>query len=237
MSEVTREGKSSLEETVAERPGDPARARCSDARVCCRPSTAQDITDAVLYLTDAAPVTGHILSVDGGAHVGRWYMQGVFVMTSDATTTEGRLRDLGMHLPDAPPLCGAYMPAVQTGNLLFLSGMLATSGHAATVGGIGGQDRHVTAGREAVDTAARHVRARTTPQFGAWHCVSPVVRRGVSVAATPANTEHPSVADAASALLREVFVDRSIAACLGFGVASLPRGAPVERKGIVAMKS
>jgi NAD(P)-dependent dehydrogenase (short-subunit alcohol dehydrogenase family) len=37
-----------------------------------RPSTVKDITDAVIYLTDAATVTGHILSVDGGAHVGRW---------------------------------------------------------------------------------------------------------------------------------------------------------------------
>jgi NAD(P)-dependent dehydrogenase (short-subunit alcohol dehydrogenase family) len=37
-----------------------------------RPSTVQDITDAVMYLTDAATVTGHILYVDGGAHFGRW---------------------------------------------------------------------------------------------------------------------------------------------------------------------
>jgi NAD(P)-dependent dehydrogenase (short-subunit alcohol dehydrogenase family) len=37
-----------------------------------RPSTIKDITDAVLYLTDAATVTGHILYVDGGAHFGRW---------------------------------------------------------------------------------------------------------------------------------------------------------------------
>jgi NAD(P)-dependent dehydrogenase (short-subunit alcohol dehydrogenase family) len=37
-----------------------------------RPSTVNDITDAVLYLTDAATVTGHILYVDGGAHFGRW---------------------------------------------------------------------------------------------------------------------------------------------------------------------
>jgi NAD(P)-dependent dehydrogenase (short-subunit alcohol dehydrogenase family) len=36
-----------------------------------RPSTVQDITDAVLYLADAATVTGHILYVDGGAHFGR----------------------------------------------------------------------------------------------------------------------------------------------------------------------
>jgi NAD(P)-dependent dehydrogenase (short-subunit alcohol dehydrogenase family) len=37
-----------------------------------RPSTVDDIADAVLYLTDAATVTGHILFVDGGAHFGRW---------------------------------------------------------------------------------------------------------------------------------------------------------------------
>ncbi len=37
-----------------------------------RPSTVKDITDAVLYLTDAATVTGHILYVDGGAHSGHW---------------------------------------------------------------------------------------------------------------------------------------------------------------------
>lgn len=37
-----------------------------------RPSTVRDITDAVLYLTDAATVTGQILYVDGGAHFGRW---------------------------------------------------------------------------------------------------------------------------------------------------------------------
>jgi len=37
-----------------------------------RVSTVKDITDAVLYLTDAAMVTGHTLFVDGGAHFGRW---------------------------------------------------------------------------------------------------------------------------------------------------------------------
>ncbi len=37
-----------------------------------RPSTVKDITDAVMYLTDAATVTGDILYVDGGAHLGRW---------------------------------------------------------------------------------------------------------------------------------------------------------------------
>jgi NAD(P)-dependent dehydrogenase (short-subunit alcohol dehydrogenase family) len=37
-----------------------------------RPSTIKEITDAVMYLTDAATVTGDILYVDGGAHFRRW---------------------------------------------------------------------------------------------------------------------------------------------------------------------
>jgi hypothetical protein len=49
-----------------------------------RPSTVKDITDAVLYLTDAATVTGHILYFDGGAHFGRWLRDGAFVMITKA---------------------------------------------------------------------------------------------------------------------------------------------------------
>ena len=37
-----------------------------------QPSTIKEIGDAVMYLTDAKTVTGHILYVDGGAHFGRW---------------------------------------------------------------------------------------------------------------------------------------------------------------------
>ena len=70
-------------------------------------------------------------------------------MTTNSTTAEDRLAKLGIHLPDAPTPFGAYVPAVQTGNLLFLSGMLATSGHTATVVGVVGKDLDVKAGREA----------------------------------------------------------------------------------------
>jgi len=52
-------------------PGDAA-GRHGEPVADGRPSTVKDIADAVLYLTDAATVTGHILYVDGGAHVGRW---------------------------------------------------------------------------------------------------------------------------------------------------------------------
>jgi enamine deaminase RidA (YjgF/YER057c/UK114 family) len=157
-------------------------------------------------------------------------------MTTNATTAEDRLGKLGIHLPAAPTPFGAYVPAVQTGNLLFLSGMLATSGHTATVVGIVGKDLDVNAGREAAYTAALNALALTRKQLGSLDRVSQVVRLGVYVAATPEFTEHPKVADAASELLREVLGDRTVSSRLVFGVASLPLGSPVELEVILEVK-
>src|SRR5947207_9797610 len=103
-------------------------------------------------------------------------------MTTNTTTAEDRLARLGIHLPDAPTPFGAYVPAVRTGNLLFLSGMLATSGHAATVTGVVGRDLDVPAGRAAAHTAALNVLAVAKQQLGSLDRVSRVVRLGVYVA-------------------------------------------------------
>ena len=157
-------------------------------------------------------------------------------MTSDTTTAEDRLRELGIPLPDAPTPFGAYVPAVQTGNLLFLSGMLAASGHAATVVGIVGTNLDVQAGREAAYTAALNVLALTRKQLGSLDRVSRVVRLGVYIAATVECTEHPKVADAASELLRDGFGDMTVASRLVFGVASPPRGTAVELEVILEVK-
>src|SRR6266404_3202393 len=157
-------------------------------------------------------------------------------MTTHSPTAEDRLTTLGLHLPDAPTPFGAYVPAVQTGNLLFLSGMLATSGHTATVVGVVGKDLDVTAGRKAAYTAALNVLALAKKQLGSLDRVTHVVRLGVYVAATPEFTEHPKVADAASELLRDVFGDQTISSRLVFGVASLPLGSPVELEVILEVR-
>jgi len=157
-------------------------------------------------------------------------------MTTDLMTAEDRLAELGVHLPDAPTPFGAYVPAVQTGNLVFLSGMLATSGHTATVVGIVGKDLDVKAGRAAAYTAALNVLALAKKQLGSLDRVSRVVRLGVYVAATPQFTDHPKVADAASELLRDVFGDATVSSRLVFGVASLPLGSPVELEVILEVK-
>ncbi len=70
-------------------------------------------------------------------------------MPINAATAVDRLTRLGIHLPDSPTPFGAYVPAVQTSNLLFLSRMLATSGHTPTVVGVVGKDVDTKAGQEA----------------------------------------------------------------------------------------
>jgi enamine deaminase RidA (YjgF/YER057c/UK114 family) len=111
-------------------------------------------------------------------------------MPASATTAEQRLAQLGVHLPDAPTPFGAYVPAVQTGNLLFLSGMLATSGHRATAVGVVGKDLDVKAGQAAARTAALNAIALARQQLGSLDRVSRVVRLGVYIAATASFTEH-----------------------------------------------
>jgi enamine deaminase RidA (YjgF/YER057c/UK114 family) len=149
-------------------------------------------------------------------------------MTTNSTTAEERLARLGIHLPDAPTPFGAYVPAIQTGNLLFLSGMLATSGHTVKIAGIVGKTLDVKAGREAAHIAALNALALTKKQLGSLNRVSHVVRLGVYVAATPDFTDHAKVADAASELLRDVLGEGTVSSRLVIGVASLPLGSPVE---------
>src|SRR4051812_4637232 len=157
-------------------------------------------------------------------------------MTMLSTTAEERLAGLGIHLPDAPTPFGAYVPAVRTGNLLFLSGMLATSGHAATAVGVVGKDLDVSAGRAAAYTAGLNALALAKKHLGSLDRVSRVVRLGVYVAATPQFTDHPRVADAASELLRDVFGDEAMSSRLVIGVASLPLGSPVELEVILEVR-
>lgn len=155
---------------------------------------------------------------------------------SESTTAEGRLAKLGIRLPDAPTPFGAYVSAVQTGNLLFLSGMLATSGHKVTKVGLVGKDLDIKAGQDAAIAAALNVLAVTRKQLGSLDRVSRVVRLGVYVAAAPQFMEHPKVADAASELLRDVFGEETVSSRLVFGVASLPLGSPVELEVILEVK-
>jgi YjgF/chorismate_mutase-like, putative endoribonuclease len=109
-------------------------------------SIVKDIVDAIVYLTEARQVTGEVLHVDGGAHVGKW--------EPGPTSAARRLEELGIKLPAPAEAFGTYVEAVQTGNLLFLSGMLPTEGRVAKFTGRVGAELDVEAGRRAAHLAA-----------------------------------------------------------------------------------
>jgi enamine deaminase RidA (YjgF/YER057c/UK114 family) len=118
--------------------------------------------------------------------------------------------------------------AVQTGNLLFLSGMLPTEGHEAKFIGRVGAELEVEAGSKAARLAALNVLAVARQHLGSLDRVTRVVRLGVSVATSRNVRDQPKVADGASALLQEVFGKEKSPCRLVYGVASLPLGTPVE---------
>jgi enamine deaminase RidA (YjgF/YER057c/UK114 family) len=141
---------------------------------------------------------------------------------------EQRLKELGIELPAPPEPFGSYAEAVQTGNLLFLSGMLPTEGHQASVVGRLGVELDTEGARKAARLAALNVLAVARQQLGSLDRVTRVVRLGVSVATSGDVRDQPKVADAASDLLQEVFGKDKSPCRLVYGVASLPLGTPVE---------
>lgn len=150
-------------------------------------------------------------------------------MTATSITgAEGRLRELGIQLPAPPEPFGAYTEAVQTGNLLFVSGMLPTEGRSAKIIGRVGAELDTEAGRQAARLATLNGLAVAREHLGSLDRVTRVVRLGVSVATSGDVRDQPKIADAASELLQDVFGQNKNPCRLVYGVASLPLGTPVE---------
>src|SRR5206468_3548566 len=135
-------------------------------------------------------------------------------------SAEQRLKELGINLPAPPEPFGTYAEAVQTGNLLFLSGMLPTEGRAAKFTGRVGAELDVEAGRRAARVAALNVLAVARQHLGSLDKVTRVVRLGVLVATSGDVREQPKVADGASELLEDVFGKDKNPSRLVYGVAS-----------------
>ena len=154
--------------------------------------------------------------------------QRVISEDSQPASTEQRLNELGITLPAPPEPFGTYVEAVQTGNLLFLSGMLPTEGHGAKFIGRVGAELDVEAGRKAAQLAALNSLAVARKHLGSLDRVTRIVRLGVAVVTSGDVREHPKVADGASELLQDVFGKDKNPSRLVYGVASLPLGTPVE---------
>src|SRR5437899_10146063 len=104
------------------------------------------------------------------------------VDSSRPATAEQRVRQLGINLPTPPQPFGIYAEAVQTGNLLFLTGMLPTVGREAKFIGRVGADLDVPTGRKAAHLAALNSLAVVRQHLGSLDKVTRIVLLGVAVA-------------------------------------------------------
>ena len=147
--------------------------------------------------------------------------------SSQPAIAERRLQDLGIVLPNAPRPLGAYVEAVQSGSLLFLSGMLPIKDGKPQYAGRLGKELDAGAGRDALRTATLNALSAAKAHVGSLDCVTMVVSVKVYLATSEDFYSHPIVADAASELLRDVFGEHRMSVRSVVGAASLPLGLPV----------
>jgi enamine deaminase RidA (YjgF/YER057c/UK114 family) len=145
-----------------------------------------------------------------------------------ADGAESRLQGLGIQHPAPPTPFGSYVETQQTGNLLFLSGMLPVVDHRPKYVGRIGKELDADAGRDAARVAALNALAAVKRHLGSLDRVSHVVRLGVFMATFGDFFDQPGVADGASDLLRDIFGSEKMAVRSVMGVASLPLGMPIE---------
>jgi enamine deaminase RidA (YjgF/YER057c/UK114 family) len=148
--------------------------------------------------------------------------------SSRPASAEQRLKEIGIELPAPPEPFGIYAEAIQTGNLLFLTGMLPTEGREAKFIGRVGAELDIESGSKAARLAALNALAVARQLLGSLDRVKQIVRLGVAVATSGDVREQPKVADGASELLQDVFGKNKNPSRLVYGVASLPLGTPVE---------
>lgn len=150
-------------------------------------------------------------------------------------TYEEKLTSLGLELPEAPKPVATYVPAVQTGNLLFLSGVLPIrNGQLAFTGKLG-RDLTVPEGIEAAKVAILNALAIAKQELGSLDRITRVVKVVGHIASADGFAEQPQVLNGASDLLVAIFGDAGRHARVATGAAELPRGAAVEIEVILAV--
>ncbi|MBN9539008.1 MAG: RidA family protein [Reyranella sp.] len=150
---------------------------------------------------------------------------------------EKKLKELGIDLPKATTPMGSYVNAVRTGNLLYLAGKgPGLPGHPLPVGKVG-RDFTVEEGYEHARSVGISILAALKAELGDLDKVKRVVKVLGMVNAVPEFGQQPEVINGCSDLFVTVFGERGRHARSAVGMASLPRGIPVEIEVIVELES
>ena len=141
---------------------------------------------------------------------------------------EERLRQMGLELPTPPSPAGSYVPAMRTGNLVFLSAAGPRVPDQPMVVGKVGRDLTAEQAQEAAKTTALNLLANLKAVIGDLDKVSHIVKVFGMVNCTPEFVDHPKVINGCSDLLVELFGEKGRHARAAVGVASVPFGSPVS---------
>jgi len=140
-----------------------------------------------------------------------------------------KLAELGWTLPVAPKPVGAYLPAVRTGNLLYVSGQLPIwSGKLIAEGKVPSETNVETAKKAAAQCAVNALAIVGSELGGDWSRLVRVVRMAVFVQCEVGFHDQAKVANGGSELLQQVLGEAGKHARATVGVNALPLNAAVE---------
>ncbi|MDY4610713.1 MAG: RidA family protein [Sphaerochaetaceae bacterium] len=149
---------------------------------------------------------------------------------------EQKLDELGIELPDIPPLAGMYERVKRVGNLLFVSGQGPTLRGEALVSGKVGDTRTIEDGQYAAKLCTINALSVLKDYLGDLDRIKSFVKILGFVASANGFAQQPKVVDGASLFLKEVFGDTGVAARSAIGSNQLPNDITVEIEYIVEIK-
>ena len=134
------------------------------------------------------------------------------------------------------PIQSYFVPAQSFGALLFVSGQIPRRNGELLATGCLGDSVSLDIGRECARQCAQCILDLVNDSEGSLYSIEQIVKITVYIASTASFTEHPEVADAASDHLLAALGERGQHARAAVGVASLPRGVPVEVEAVIALR-
>ena len=141
---------------------------------------------------------------------------------------EDRLKEENLTLPEAPKPVAAYIPAKQTGKLVFTAGQLPMVNGELVSKGLLGQDVEIDEANKAARICTLNALAAIKGVIGDLDRIKQIVRVVGYVASVPTFTQQPAVVNGASELLLEIFGENGKHARSAVGMAVLPLNASVE---------
>jgi len=148
-----------------------------------------------------------------------------------------RLTELGLSLPAPARPTFKYVPVVVQGELAFVSGQLPwVNGEIKTVGLLG-STISLEQGKEAARICGLQALACLEQALGSIDQIVRIIKLTGFVQSTSDFHQQPSVIDAASELMFDIFGEQGRHARSAIGVAALPRSAPVELEVIAAVRT